>query len=66
MAYVQLSLYGIPAVVIHGNTLTLDEWSHWYTPLYILHGWGMRRNAKLNFSIPPDTLNAVNELADPE
>lgn len=32
MAYIQLSLYGIPAVVIHGNTLTMDEWSRWYTP----------------------------------
>lgn len=31
MAYIQLSLYGIPAVVIHGNTLTMEEWSHWYT-----------------------------------
>lgn len=32
MAYIQLSLYGIPAVVIHANTLTMDEWSRWYTP----------------------------------
>ena len=32
MAYIQLSLYGIPAVVVHGNTLTMETWSHWYTP----------------------------------
>lgn len=32
MAYIQLSLYRIPAVVIHGNTLTMEEWSRWYTP----------------------------------
>lgn len=32
MAYIQLSLYGIPAVVIHGNTLTMEEWSRWHTP----------------------------------
>lgn len=32
MAYIQLSLYGIPGVVIHGNTLTMEEWSRWYTP----------------------------------
>ncbi len=32
MAYIQLSLYGIPAIVIHGNTLTLEEWDRWYTP----------------------------------
>ncbi len=32
MTYIQLSLYGIPAVVIHGNTLSMEEWDHWYTP----------------------------------
>ena len=32
MAYIQLSLYGIPAMVIHGNTLTMEEWDIWYTP----------------------------------
>jgi len=42
MAYIQLSLYGIPAVVIHGNTLSLEEWSRWYTPFYVLHGWRAR------------------------
>ena len=32
MAYIQLALYNIPAVIIHGNTLTVEEWSHWFTP----------------------------------
>lgn len=32
MTYIQLSLYRIPAVVIHGNSLTMEEWSRWYTP----------------------------------
>lgn len=32
MAFIQISLYGIPAVVIHGDSLALTEWSHWYTP----------------------------------
>lgn len=39
MTYLQLSLYGIPAVVIHGNSLTLEEWSQWVTPIYIFDGW---------------------------
>ncbi|HCC35987.1 MAG TPA: hypothetical protein DEQ02_10345 [Ruminococcaceae bacterium] len=39
MCYLQLSLYGIPAVVIHGDTITLKEWSHWFTPVYIMGGW---------------------------
>lgn len=42
MAYVQLSLYGIPAVVIHGNTITLQEYTRWYTPMYILGKWVWR------------------------
>ena len=39
MTYLQLSLYGIPAAVTHGNALTLEEWSRWETPVYIMHGW---------------------------
>ena len=39
MTYLQLSLFGIPAVVIHGDTLKNEEWSKWYTPVYILDGW---------------------------
>lgn len=42
MAYLQLSLYGIPAVIIHGNSLTLEEWSKWYTPVYMMNGWPFR------------------------
>jgi len=39
MAYIQLSLYGIPAVIIRGETLSLKEYSRWYTPMYILGNW---------------------------
>lgn len=42
MCYLQLSLYGIPAVVIHGNSLTLEEWSQWLTPVFIWNGWSQR------------------------
>lgn len=38
-AYIQLSLYGIPAVVIHGDSLNVSEYSRWYTPVYIMDGW---------------------------
>lgn len=31
MAYIQCCLYRIPAVVVHGNTLTMEMWSYWYT-----------------------------------
>jgi hypothetical protein len=42
MTYVQLSLLNIPAVVIHGNTLTLEQRDAWYTPAHILGGWDSR------------------------
>ena len=47
MTYLQLALYGIPAVVIHGNSLTLEEWSRWYTPVYILNDWVWREHCGL-------------------
>ena len=39
MAYIQCFMYRIPAVVIHGNTLTMEEWSRWFTPFvtYVPH-----------------------------
>lgn len=55
MCFIQLSLYGIPAVVIHGNTLTVKEWSRWYTPVYILDGWLWRQQCgELDKTYPDD------------
>lgn len=50
MAYVQMSLLGIPAQVVHGNTLSLEQWSVWYTPMHVLGLWGarLRRQADLS------------------
>lgn len=42
MAYLQLSLYGIPAVVIHGDCITLQEYDRWYTPVYLWRKWVWR------------------------
>jgi hypothetical protein len=42
MAYVQLSLLHIPAALIHGNTLSNEKRSVWYTPAHILGGWSMK------------------------
>lgn len=46
MTYIQLSLYNIPAIVTHGDTLSLKEWDRWYTPAYILNGWESRLRRK--------------------
>lgn len=45
MTYLQLSLLHIPAIVLHGNSLTDEVWSRWYTPAHVLGGW-RRRSAK--------------------
>lgn len=57
MAYLQLSLYGIPAVIIHGNTLTDEEWSRWYTPVYMVNGWAMREKTD-------DLLQSIGRAAE--
>ncbi|MCO8402841.1 N-6 DNA methylase (plasmid) [Burkholderia cenocepacia] len=42
MAYVQLALLNIPAVVIHGNGLTDECRSAWATPAHVLGGWNTK------------------------
>jgi N-6 DNA methylase len=39
MAYLQFSLLHIPAVIVHGNSLSLEEFGHWHTPAHIMDGW---------------------------
>ena len=39
MTYLHLSLYGIPAVIVQGNTITLNEYDRWYTPVYLWRKW---------------------------
>ena len=39
MAYAQLSLLHVPTVIVHGNSLSLEEHSRWYTPAHIMGGW---------------------------
>ncbi|MCI8442545.1 MAG: N-6 DNA methylase [Provencibacterium sp.] len=52
MAYLQLSLYGIPAVIIHGNSLTCEEWSRWYTPVYVAEKWVFREHCGITSNGP--------------
>lgn len=42
MTYVQLSLLFIPAVVAHGDTLTMETRDVWPTAPHILNGWPWR------------------------
>lgn len=56
MAYVQLSLLDIPAVVIHGNALASDDRrSVWLTPAHIAGRWSNKLRAR----------DATPEVAEP-
>lgn len=48
MAYVQLSLLGVPAIVNRRNSLTLEHFDTWPTPAHVLGGWAqtLGREAK--------------------
>lgn len=43
MCYIQLAMLSIPAVVCHGNTLTVQVYSQWKTPIYVLEGWQFKK-----------------------
>lgn len=49
MCYIQLSLLGVPAVIKHQDTLTLETYSTWYTPFFVLGGWDSRLRFKHAF-----------------
>lgn len=43
MAYIQASLYSIPAVITQADLFSLQETDRWYTPAFILGDWVWRR-----------------------
>lgn len=50
MTFIQLSLLGIPAVVVHGDVLRLHEWSHWRTPFHVMNLWEYRLKAPKKYA----------------
>jgi hypothetical protein len=42
MCFIQLSLWGLPAEIIVGDTLRMEIRETWYTPMYHLLGWRAR------------------------
>lgn len=46
MAYIQLSLIGLPAIVVQGNSLTLETRAHWVTPAHVIGGWDLRLKSR--------------------
>lgn len=59
MTYLQLSLLHIPAIIVHGNALTMEVWGHWFTPAHVLGGWGYRLRAHSTKDAKPDPAGSV-------
>jgi type I restriction-modification system DNA methylase subunit len=57
MAYLQFSLLGIPAVVMLGNTLTMEFTEQWHTPMHVTGLWPqkLRRGYALGSAMDPET-----------
>lgn len=60
MAYLQLSLLGIPAIIHHGNSLTLEEWSRWYTPAYIFNSMHFKHRIESSWKYEPKAVLTDN------
>lgn len=67
MAYIQLALLGLPAVIIHGNTLTQERFDQWPTPAHILNVWTQRLRI-IDFTNRTNeiTTRTISNLTDPQ
>lgn len=57
MAYIQASLLHMPAVIYHGNSLTVEVWSEWKTPAHVLGFWDSklkRRTQRTEAAVQPE------------
>ena len=65
MAYVQLSLLGVPGVIVVGDTLRLETRSRWYTPMHVLGGWSQRLRGGWPLTELPRLIDAALALETP-
>jgi hypothetical protein len=44
----------------HGNTLTLETWSNWYTPAHIIGGWDWKlRRKEMQPVVEPEPIQQI-------
>lgn len=65
MTYVQMSLLNIPAIIIHGNSLAVEEYSRWYTPAYIMGDWSFLKRLDRLRSIIADISENIHDEGIP-
>ncbi|WP_423241945.1 N-6 DNA methylase [Pantoea agglomerans] len=63
MAFIQLSLLGIPAEVVTGNTLTMQLNRVRYTPVYYINNFGKRLDDQRRISAMREFLRGMNKAA---
>ena len=63
MAFIQLSLLGIPAEVVTGNTLTMQLNRVRYTPVYYINNFGKRLDDQRRISAMREFLRCINDAA---
>jgi hypothetical protein len=59
MAYVQLSLLHVPAYVIHGNSLMVEQRSVWCTPAHVMGGWAWKLRMRSECSELPSEVEVA-------
>lgn len=64
MTFLQLALLHIPAQIVHGNALTMQEWGTWSTPAHQLGNWTRRLNARRAIDAIQDICDAPVEAGD--
>jgi len=67
MAYVQLSLWNVPAEIVVGNTLSLEVREVWRTPAHHLGFWSSKLAAepRLTPTAPEEPVAAAAQRAEP-
>lgn len=68
MAYTQFSLLHIPAIVVHGNSLSGEVFGQWFTPAHIMGGWSyrLRAAAPIQPEAPAATPAQASAVPEPE
>lgn len=64
MCFIQLSLYGVPAKVICGNTITMEIYETLFTPVYYLNNWSMRLAVRDMLNLFKDSQDVVDQEND--
>jgi hypothetical protein len=51
MAYIQLSLFGVPGEVVVGNSLNDERRRVLYTPIHLLESWIYRHQQRMDEAV---------------